>query len=565
MVHQTCSHCQHHFVIEERDLLFYEKMSPTFQGKKYDVPAPSLCPDCRQQRRQAFRNERKLYNRACDLCKKPTISIYSPDKSFPVYCVDCWWSDRWDPLSYAQDFDFSRSFFEQFKELWHRVPKLGLIVWGDGINSDYTHDVLKCVNSYLVFDGEQARDAFYGETFHTVKDSMDFLCLKSGELCYETINCTNCYHLQYSRFCQNCSDSYFLLDCIGCKDCFGCTNLIQKQYYIFNKPYSKEAYEQMIESFGLGNYERREQIKKQVETFFASQPKRAYRGNMNENCTGNNLNNCQNTFDCYDSNDLRDCRYCSNMLLAATDCCDVDIWGNTTSLVYNTAMVGVGCQQIIGGYYTCLDSHDVYHSAFCWQGCSNLFGCVGLKHREYCIFNKQYSKDEYLTLIPRVIEHMQKNKEWAEFFPPDLAAFGYNETVAQEYFPLTKDEALEQGFLWSNYEAPKPEVKKVLDAATLPADINLVSDDILDYAIKCEVTGRLFRIIKPELQYYRSHNIPLPHRHPDQRHTDRMRLRPPRKLWDRVCHNCHIAVKTPYSPERPEQILCEQCYSQIII
>ena len=27
--------------------------------------------------------------------------------------------------------------------------------------------------------------------------------------------------------------------------------------------------------------------------------------------------------------------------------------------------------------------------------------------------------------------------EWGEFFPSSLSPFGYNETVAQEYFPLT--------------------------------------------------------------------------------------------------------------------------------
>ncbi|MBU0627024.1 hypothetical protein KKG31_00015 [Patescibacteria group bacterium] len=46
---------------------FYSKVSPIIAGKKYLIPAPTLCPDCRQQRRISFRNERSLYKRKCDL------------------------------------------------------------------------------------------------------------------------------------------------------------------------------------------------------------------------------------------------------------------------------------------------------------------------------------------------------------------------------------------------------------------------------------------------------------------------------------------------------------------
>ncbi len=568
---QNCKKCQQIFVIEDRDIQFYDKISPIFAGKKYPVPAPQLCPDCRQQRRLAFRNERKLYNRLCDVCKQPFIAIYSPDKKtdagepLTVYCTKCWWSDSWDPLKFGQEYDFSQSFFQQWKKLWQKAPKLGLLVWGDGINSDYTHDVLKCVNSYLIFDGDQSQECFYGETFHIIKDCMDFLKVKSCDLSYELIDCVNCYNLKYSRFCENCSDSYFLIDCIGCKDCFGCANLQQKQYYIFNKPYTKDEYQKFIADAQLSSYQKREEWKAKAEAFFASQPKKAYRGRMNENSTGNNINNCQNCFDCFDAHELRDSRFCTNIMLSASDCYDLDTWGDSTALVYNASMVGLGSQQMIGGYYTCFDSHDIYHSVFCWQGCNNLFGCVGLKHKEYCILNKQYTKQEYEQLVPNIIEQMNSNGEWAEFFPPWTSPFGYNETVAQEFYPLTKAEAEKQGFSWSDYEAPKPAVKQVVKAQDLPDDIDQVKDDILDWAIECEVSGKLYRIIKPELAYYRQHLIPLPHLHPDQRHSNRQKLRPPRHLWSRKCSQCQSTVQSVYAPERQETILCDPCYSQNLI
>jgi len=39
---------------------------------------------------------------------------------------------------------------------------------------------------------------------------------------------------------------------------------------------------------------------------------------------------------------------------------------------------------------------------------------------------------------------MQETGERGEFFHPSLSPFGYNETVAQEYFPLSKEATLAQ-------------------------------------------------------------------------------------------------------------------------
>ena len=37
---------------------------------------------------------------------------------------------------------------------------------------------------------------------------------------------------------------------------------------------------------------------------------------------------------------------------------------------------------------------------------------------------------------------MMKTGEWGEFFPSSLSPFGYNETVAQEHFPMSREEVL---------------------------------------------------------------------------------------------------------------------------
>jgi len=84
-------------------------------------------------------------------------------------------------------------------------------------------------------------------------------------------------------------------------------------------------------------------------------------------------------------------------------------------------------------------SNNVLYSDTC-HACKDCFGCVGIRHKQYCIFNKQYSQEEYEQLVPKIIEHMKQTGERGEFFPTDMSIFGYNETEAQTYYPMTKEE-----------------------------------------------------------------------------------------------------------------------------
>ena len=131
--------------------------------------------------------------------------------------------------------------------------------------------------------------------------------------------------------------------------------------------------------------------------------------------------------------------------------------------------------------------------------------------------------------------------------------------MARIYFPLTKEKATKAGFNWADYEKQEQDVKTI-KAADLPEKTADVKEDILNCAIECEITGKPFRVIAPELDFYRENNIPLPRRHPDRRYLDRLAMRTPRKLYDRACAKCGAAIKTGYSQERPEIVYCEACY-----
>ncbi|MEA3399065.1 MAG: hypothetical protein U9R00_00965 [Patescibacteria group bacterium] len=111
---KNCQNCKKDFTIETNDFNFY---------KKIDVPAPTFCPECREQRRMAHRNI-DFFLRKCDLCNENSISIWHPNiKGYKFYCNECWNSDKWNSLDYGMEFDFNKSFFEQYEELYKKVPK----------------------------------------------------------------------------------------------------------------------------------------------------------------------------------------------------------------------------------------------------------------------------------------------------------------------------------------------------------------------------------------------------------------------------------------------------------
>ena len=564
-MHYVCSHCQARYDVTEEDLAFYDKVSPTIGGKKHLIPPPIECYDCRQLRRLAMRNERNLYARTCDLCAQHLISIYSPEKTLTVYCPTCWWGDKWSARNYGREYDFSRSFFEQFKELYSSVPKISSFTMPDNINSEYAHDGYRLKNCYLIFDGEQAQDSYYGELYGLIRDCCDFLYLKDCELCYECMYCNKCFDLRYSRHCNNCSSSSFLLDCNSCKNCIGCTNLVQREYCIFNEPYSREEFERLKNEMKLDTASGVAAAREKSEVFFRTQPRRATRGYMNEDISGDNLTECKNTHDSFDCMGMRDCRYCTNCMMGCTDCYDLDAWGDRTTLAYNSAYIGAGAQQLLCCFYVAFGAANMCYSIFCMQGGKgNLFGCDGVQKEGYCILNKQYTKEEYEALLPKVIEHMQRTGEWAQFFPIGTSPFAYNETVAQDFSPLVKEEVLARGWQWKDVKDDVHDVAKTIDASQLPDAVQDIPDDILQWAIRCEVSGRPYKIQKAELELYRRMGIPIPHKHFEVRHAERIALRSPRHLWDRVCAKCGKAIRTTYGPERPEKVYCEECYLETV-
>lgn len=561
-MNNTCTQCAQQFEVTEGDLKFYDKISPVFHGKKYAIPAPRLCPPCRQQRRLSFRNERKLYNRICNATGAPIISMYAPDKNLVVYSQEYWTSDQWDPMSYGRDYDFSKPFFTQFQELFAAVPQIAL--WS------YVNENAAFVNysswnkdSYLLFESDNNDRCIHADHSYQNFECLDVSVARKNEAGYELLDCQNCYNCRYSQNCENCRDSWFLKNCIGCNNCFGSINLTNKEYYFFNQACTKEVYEQKIASLALHTHAGIERVKKVFAEHVMKYPHRAYIGTQNEHISGDYIYHSIDSDDCFDVQNIQNSKFvynCEN----AKDVYDCDNYGGVEGmeLVLEGHSVGSGVQSILWSHLIYENAMNVFYS-FCCKGLKNGFGCVNLKSaKEYCILNKQYTKEEYEALVPKIIEHMQSTGEWGEYFSQRISPFGYNETTAYEQFPLTKEVALQRGFQWSEYVSPTAQVTRTIQASELPQTSDVVNEEICQWAILCESTGKPFRITKPELGFYKKYLLPLPRRHPDQRYKERISLRNPRVLYSRPCAKCQKEMRTTYAPDRPEIVYCETCYQQ---
>lgn len=570
--HSSCRQCQTAFVVTDEDRAFLDKIAPTFAGKKFDIPNPTLCPDCRQQRRITHINEFNLYRRTCDLTGKSIIADIHPSAPYKVYDQEVWYSDQWDPLAYGREFDFSRPFFEQYQELTLAVPHFNLFTgYQYDINCDYTNYAGKNKDCYFIFDADESQDCFYCYSLNSSKDTVDCYRTRLMELCYECIDCVQCYDCRFLQDCSNCKDSAFLKNCVGCSNCLMCSNLQNKQYHIQNTPVSKEEFEAATAT--LSSRSVIDAAKKRFAEFTLGFPQKALHGLQNEDAFGDYLTECKNVRMCFDSTRLWDCAYVWRSFMPVKDAMDCQDVGDA-ELLYECSGVGYGAHNLLFSA-NCLDSLNNYlYTTFCMH-CKDLFGCCGLRHKQYCILNKQYTKDEYEALVAKIIEHMKTTPyqssasadsgtgqacEWGEFFPVQHSPFAYNETQASAYYPLTKEEVQKRGWQWREKD-PKDYLPQTF---ALPETIESVSDEVVDEVLACRTCRKNYRIISKELAFYRSKQMPLPVDCFDCRHAARRNKRNPRTLFDRTCAKCLKAIQTTYSPDRPERVYCEPCYLEAV-
>lgn len=551
MINQTCKTCEKEFVIRDEDLVFYEQMKT--------VP-PLYCPECRMARRLMFRNERILYKRPCDLCKENMITLYVPESPYKVYCSKCWWSDEWDPKSFGKEYDFSKTFFEQYKELQLEVPRLGIMEI-QNVRSEYTNGSAQNKDCYLIFASDYNEDCLYSRLLQRDKQCVDCAFLHESELCYECIDCRKCFGCMFSEQCQDSTDLLFCYNLRNSNNCIFCTNGRNLSNTIFNIKYTKEEYEKKKieilkdhDSIEEAKQEFRK-LKKETIVKFSTQTKC-------QNVIGDYLHNCHDGIELFDTYDAKNCSYMKDTEGPNSDSWDCNNYYYKCEFNYNImgALQASKSKNSAFIFY----SSEVEYCDNCHH-LSNGLGCISIRKGNYMIFNKTYSKEEYLSLKEKIDEQRRKEKDFGQFFSPEVAPFAYNESLISDFYPLSKEEALGRGYKWQN-KTTGTFGKETIKNGQIPNSIKNIDKKILKEILVCEECHKNFKIVEAELVFYKKMDLPIPHKDFECRHKDRMEKRNGIKLYHRSCMKpgCQNEFETTYALDRPETIYCESCYQKEI-
>ena len=394
---------------------------------------------------------------------------------------------------------------------------------------------------------------------------MDNTFSEKNENCYWLYNSTHNFGCYFSDNIHNSRDCKFSYDLIGCTDCVFCSNLRHKQYCIKNKQYSKEEYLEKIRDYDFGSYTKTEEYKKRLDEIKKSSIVKFANMVNCEDCIGDDLVGCKNAVKCYGCNNVENGKY-TYRAVNTKDA--MDFMGGGFERGYEVSNVG---NAGVGYYFSehCLYCNNVYYCRHCFNS-SDCFGCVGLIKKQYCILNKQYTKEEYERKVAQIIECMEKSGEWGDLFPIKENVYAYNETLANDNFPKTKEEAIAFGCKWQDndyslkhdgpFYEPKDNIKDYVESDT-------ERRALLTGILKCEESGKPFKIMPQELAFYLENNLPVTRKHFNVRFKERFAKRNPRELHHRKCMNesCQNEFETTYAPDRPERVYCESCYQREVV
>ncbi|MEK7122917.1 MAG: hypothetical protein AAB855_03615 [Patescibacteria group bacterium] len=541
----VCTVCSSSFIITEDDRAFYQTM---------DVSPPALCPVCRFRRKAVWRNERTLYVRTCDLCAKTMVSMFPRESHFTVYCRDCYYSDRWDPLSYGMRYNAARTFFDQFHELHLKTPKSATLTSGQSVNSEYQLWAGHNKDCYMVSNSGFNEMLLYSRGMRQCRDTIDCYYGVDTELSYESINIHNSSRVRYSDNVRNCLDSWFLRDCTGCTNCFGCVNLRYKDYYFFNELLSKEEYERRVAEI-VGSSERLQKMREEFTQFSMTQPYRAHHNMKSEDCSGDYIVDSKNCHACYEVDKGENCSY-HYFTKTAKDAYDCIGFGYDSELLYECVAVGFS-HKVMGCMYVEQCSDIEYCTSV--RSSASCIGCDGVDKVQFAILNTIYPEDEYRFMRQQIIDSMKREGSWGQYFPLKLAPFAFNESIALDYYPLSKEEARGQGYRWQD-ELPETIGKETMLFSALPDHIRDVPDTITKEILACEACKRNYKIIAQELRLYRQLSVPIPRLCFSCRHAARLARRGPMQLMARTCTKCGKAVQTSSSHDAAPILYCEECY-----
>ena len=513
---RTCRISGKEFIISDQEVALLEKLSPIIWGERFLIPLPTISPEERYRAKLTFKNYFFLFRTVDALTGEAIISGHPPDTRLSVFSLPHWWSDSWDPLDYGIDYAPWRSIIDQISTIWQKVPVPALDnAYRDLENSDFVNGCWPSKDCYLTSNSAYNEKCLYGWFIFKSQNILDANYITECENCSYSQHLWKCYNIHSGWDSSECRDARYVFSCYGCQNLLGCVWLKNQKYQILNTPCTAEEFEFTLSRLGKDGKFRKdfeEKVQKLIQTIWLEP--RTLTGSIDS--TGDFCYDSKNAYECYNIGNCEDVLYITDSF-HSYDSAHISLWWDTTRLSYDSIDVG-------------LNISNVYFSTTCWEGslynlychrcnnCQYIFGCSWLRNKQYCIFNKQYSKEEWESTVATIIRQMMDEWTWGELLSPEYASFAYNESLGVYFSPMNREEAMGKWFRWSDrVEVPPEGITKIIPWERLPENIREIPDDILNWAIQCTKTGKLFQIQPLELEMHRRFSTPISRIHPIER------------------------------------------------
>lgn len=299
------------------------------------------------------------------------------------------------------------AFFGELKRLVLSQPKIATHTLHSE-NCEYGDQLYYCKNLTNCFDTLNSSDSVYIFDSDMCVNCVDCDYSFESQLCYESVSIHKCFNSNFLEDCSNTRDSSYCYNCRDCHDVFACANLINKSFCIFNRQFTETEYREKVQKLKSADPEK---ILEEVEKLKKLFPLTQTHGFNNENCPyGDYVYNSRNCYMCFDATKNEDSAYLYDSGNSKS-CYDSTFSGESELSYEFVDSTGLfNCDfAVYSGH--CSDSNYIINCA----NVKNCLGCVGLYQKEYCILNRQLSKEEYEVKSKQLFEELKnKNLNWAD-------------------------------------------------------------------------------------------------------------------------------------------------------
>jgi len=528
--------------------------------KKFNVPPSKYSPKIRLSILSSFTVAYQFWWHKHAITNAPLLSVVHPATKLKVITDEEYAVSDFSTIN--KDYDKTINFLRQFRELQLQIPLAPTRNYIKPENS-LVFSSYGDQNSYFV-GASRSKESFFGSASFDIENSAEFFVSSKVTSSFNIVHSQRIHNCRYVRECFDCLNSSFLFDCRNCEFCFGAINQRNKKYVFFNQQLTQEAYEIEIAKIDLSSREIIEQINKRFAELALSQG--IWPENFNEgcqNCLGEYLRDCKDNRFCYQMVQSNNNYYSAFSSLPTEN--SAFTGGSGLQNCYSCCPCGKSNDcKFVGWGSQC---HACEYCLNC-EDCEYCFGCVGLKRKNFCILNRQYTEEEYWSLVDSIKCQMLQTGEYGEYFPASFSQSYFPESGAA-FFCLANNEIGEK--IKANIFDPTQDgaIGQQLSSATKVKQPNEIPDKIGDLkaedwvgvAIDDPVFKRRFAFLKPEIDFYKQEGIAPPTTHFISRVRKLFLSANSWSFETSECSKCQknifVAKNKTYSTRK---IYCQACY-----